>query len=424
MIQSRFQQYKLLKASFTFTKSGISYANVLAPAFITLIFEPEKFNKLTYKDIFRNACETLDVTQLKALFLQNKNVCTCINTRNDYLELLNAYLKDVSNVSAPFLIKQLAKKKVLNIGNIITAALYMLRYKGSLTSFKQRAYLASYLIYNLNVSNALHKAFKNVDVNNKGYIPFNSAYNIEALFVQFFKLRGCNTYHVSHGLSYVQYKLDLAYDIVNGENITAQKVLVWGNSSKSDLIENYQVEDDRIFVAGNPLYADREINVNQHFKKCVVFLGRSVYDEYNVKLLTILGNVKRQTGIDFYIKAHPLSNILLFTEYCNNYKLSLLAKEDSIQSLLSSGFYDFAIAFNTTSYYQAMYYNLVCLRFGQCENEQYLGLDDKFFDELTLIDAIEKFKQMNVAEINKQIANLLHYCLGMGINNYSKIICN
>jgi len=71
-----------------------------------------------------------------------------------------------------------------------------------------------------------------------------------------------------------------------------------------------------------------------------------------------------------------------------------------------------------------MYYNLVCLRFGQCENEQYLGLEDKFFDELTLIDAIEKFKQMNVAEINKQIANLLHYCLGMGINNYSKIICN
>ena len=45
------------------------------------------------------------------------------------------------------------------------------------------------------------------------------------------------------------------------------------------------------------------------------------------------------------------------------------------------GNYDFAIAYNTTAYYEAMYYNMVCFRYVVDENGEFNGLNDKFYDE-------------------------------------------
>lgn len=61
----------------------------------------------------------------------------------------------------------------------------------------------------------------------------------------------------------------------------------------------------------------------------------------------------------------------------NQLGFEISSKNNSLINELSDK-YDFAIAYHTTAYYEAMYFNLFYLRCAKNENKLYDGLKDKF----------------------------------------------
>ena len=132
-------------------------------------------------------------------------------------------------------------------------------------SYRQKFYIACYFVHYLNIHDSLRAAFKDTDLRGKKYVPFNSSFDLETLLTQFFAKKGAETYHISHGLSYVKYNNKAGFDAINGENITAKNILVWGETSKTDLVNNHNCDADTITIAGNPKYPYKRINVNDNF---------------------------------------------------------------------------------------------------------------------------------------------------------------
>ncbi|RZA00859.1 MAG: hypothetical protein EOP47_12695 [Sphingobacteriaceae bacterium] len=416
---SSFNLYLLLKKEYNFNRHGVNISHALAPQLMQIAYNIIDINKLPLIDIVRRFNKTLDVSLLKQAFLSADNVSTYVIERNDYKELLNSYFEGTNSL-AQCALPSLGYKRKFNPSTIIKVLVAVLLGNRDGT-FRQKIYLASYITFYLNVLDSLKAAFSDVDLRNKKYIPFNSAFDMEPLFAQFFKAHGAQTYHISHGLSYVSYYGDTPADAVNGENITADNILVWGESSKNDLVNNFNRNPVGIRITGNTKYPAKQISIKNTFKNGIVFLARPLYDNDNAGLIALLGEIGVRHNIKFTFKAHPSSNIEVFKKAAADYNLMFLPKETTIRQVLELGMYDFAVAYNTTVYYEAMYYDTICLRYGVNENEVYHGLNDKFTNEKTFINLLEHFKAADTEAINTQITTVLTETLGMGINEYARI---
>jgi hypothetical protein len=199
---------------------------------------------------------------------------------------------------------------------------------------------------------------------------------------------------------------------------------VWGNSSKRDLLENYpeSVREKEIIVAGNPKYPMKRISFRKSFCHAIVFLGREVYHESNIKLIELLALVASNCSIKFSIKLHPFSNKLDYEQITNKYGMLILPSDEIVLNLLTQEGFDFAVCFNTTVYYEAMYNDLLCFRYADGENENYLGLQDRFSNEKELTELIENIKNTNSNSLQEKAEALLVATVGMGINEYQKIL--
>ncbi len=402
-------------------KTDINFSNVLAKQFITIIYEAQKLNH--YSQIVKLCFKTNDFKQFANTFKNFETVCSIQVKRNDYIELIKLYTKEINNVSEPYCFEEITKLNCFSIKNIFLGFQIFLFYNNLIKKIKHKIYLYSFIVHYLNQIDSLKRAFEDIEMNKKKYIPFNSAFDIENLYTQFFNTKGTKTYHISHGLTYINYKNDLSYDYVNGLNIAAKEILVWGNSSKSNLINNYNYKPSVIFVTGNPKYSFKNIDIKQTFNNCIVFLARPIFDQYNEYLLNVLIDFnKKNPNVKFSIKPHPFSNIELFESICISNNFTIIPKEITIFSLLQTKKYDFSIVYNTTVYYEALYYDLLSFRFSVAECEDFIGLDDKFFDSESLKNQIAKFKNINKVDINTIIENLLIDSLGMGINSYKNIL--
>jgi hypothetical protein len=227
---------------------------------------------------------------------------------------------------------------------------------------------------------------------------------------------------MSHALNYINYKRDTPIDFINGQNITADKVLVWGQSSKEDLIRNFDHMSLDIYIAGNAKFPFKEIKVRSGFKKCIVFLSRSLYDKGNLELLKIIGQASVLMRFEVSVKAHPTSSTELFKDIIEQYHIKLLPASYTISSILSDNEYDFSVCYNTNAYYESMYNDLICFRYGVDENEGYPGLDDKFYDLESFQQQVSIYRSIDQNKINLMLSDLLIRTIGMGINNYKEIL--
>jgi hypothetical protein len=395
---------------------------VLAVQLVQMAYKLVKLDKQKLKETTKLLYRTLDVSALKQAFSNHRILSTYIHQRNDYIELLDAYFAGVDNWTRVHLPGMDYQRKV-SPKNILTAFNYVFlrRHNGS---YRQRYYIACYFVHYLNIHDSLRAAFKGTDLRGKKYIPFNSAFDLETLLTQFFAKKGAETYHISHGLSYVKYNNLISFDSINGENITAENVLVWGETSKSDLVINHDRDVAAITVAGNPKYPFKRINVGNAFKKGIIFLGAAIYDMKNAALLKLASRLAANNDIKFEAKAHPNSDMALLAEAAASANIQLLPKDRTILETLRSGNYDFAIAYNTTAYYEAMYYNMVCFRYMVDENGEFSGLNDKFYDERSFANQLIYFKEKDIHTLNKDIEHVLEANLGMGINKYQTIFNN
>ncbi len=409
-----------LRIHSNFLYKKILVCDVLMKAYVTIVYEPLKVTNLDYISIVKKMFRTFDFSDFSDLFNNYNIVSTLQVNRTDYNDLLCLYIQDVKDCSKPYCFEGQLEKKTFVLSNILAGVYFFIKMIGVVVGFKNHLFVTATFVNYLNQLSSLEKSFKGINFKNKTYIPFNSSFDIENLYTQFFNREKCKTFHISHGLNYIKNNEEQTYDYVNGLCISGNDVLVWGKSSEENLLTNYG-ESKKIVVAGNPKYPHKQISISQEFTECIVFLARPIFDEYNMKLLQLVGQKNRNCNINFSVKAHPFSNLAKINEICELYKMSLLPNTLTINQLLSSGIYDFSISYNTTAYYESMYYGLLSFRFALGECEKFDGLEDKFSSLKELEENIDKFKKMNSESINDAVTSLLIHNLGMGINKYNKI---
>jgi hypothetical protein len=427
MLYSEFDTYRNLKNKFNYFSNNISYNKVLTPALIKIAYKDKSFLSIGFIGFVKIFFRQVSFSKLGEAFKENKIVSTNCNDRSDTLELISHCFSSLDNykhLKLTFL--DFNYGLYFNFKEVYKVFNFFFSKDKDQFDFKVKLYLAVNTIYFTNALRSLDKVFSKIDLKGKKYVAFNSSYDLESLLILYFKNCGVETFHLSHGLSYIKYKEFQPFDCVNGENLNAKNILVWGESSKEDLINNYNysIKNKNVTVVGNPKYSFKNIHLKKSFNNGVVFLGRNIYDEGNVNLLKLVGEISIKTGIKFSVKIHPFSNEDEIRKITNKYNMIFLSKDCTVFELLNNDDYDFSICFNTTVYYEAMYFNMFCFRYGVGENECFLGLDDKFQSEMELLDLINKFKSSNSELMSKTVENLLINTLGMGINKYKDILEN
>lgn len=424
MSNTKFKDYEKIKKLFNFKHKNVYYNKILTPEFIKIVYFEDLFSKMTFYDFFKIFFSQICFKQIKESFEVNDILVTNANDRNDTLELISSCLGSIKKYGHVRL-SSLNRFTALNhnFKDIYECFAFFFSKENSEYSFKIKLYLAVSTMSYINAYKSLFNLMANVNLTDKKYVAFNSAYDLESLITQYFKSRGVKTYHLSHGLSYIKYNIFQPFDCVTGENINADTILVWGESSESDLLTNYPktVKNKSIIVAGNAKYPLKLISLKNKFKNCIVFLARNIYDKENLELLKLIGKVSINTGIQFSVKCHPFSDENAIKIIANKYNLELLPKALTITELLNCNKYDFSICYNTTVYYEAMYYDMFCFRYVRGENENYIGLNDRFLNEMELEKLIELYRNKDLSEVSKQAEVLLTKTLGYGINKY-KII--
>lgn len=414
-----YHKYLNVKNEISFFYKGVDLIKVTAFEILVLYINNFDFNVFY---LLKTLFIKFYTKKLFNAFKSHKIIFSTIYySRKDHTELLNKISEKIDNSSIASLSFHKYQIKI-NIKVYIKVFLNAgILNKIKDISFKKKIYLLSRFIYYCNIIDELEKIKDKINYTDKIYIPFLSSTGVEALLTLYFKNRGVKTFHIFHGL-FGRYKIRIADDIINGDNINTDYVLAFSELQKNDLIKDFNIAPEKIFIAGNPKYPLKIISVKNIFKKCIVLNGFGFYDDDFIKLIHILNNVNARTGITFHIKPHPNSKIAEHEEIKSYKNIEILPKEKLLSDILKNSDYDFAISYNTVTYYEVMYYNLICFRFGLNENIDFYGLDDKFYDEVSLIKLINEYKGKNLTDINNSIENLLKYAIGMGINNYSKCL--
>ncbi|MET3127332.1 hypothetical protein ABID42_002447 [Arcicella rosea] len=415
-----YDYYLMLRKKLRISINDIEYDKVIAHDLGRIAFR-QNYTQLT-RETVNHFIFTIDIKQLLQLMTENKLVIVYSVDRSDYEYQIKQTLEDISSANA-LLLSSLPRKITFKPFRAMFFFIYFLFKLGfKKHGFNVLFFLTSKMLFYRSVHEQLDKYFSNFDFSQKKYVSFNSVYTVENLLTQFFNKKGCSTFSLSHGF-FVNFKRFIPLDIINGENIVAENILVWGDSSRNDLIQNFGVPIERISVAGNPKYKYKSIHIKQEFRKCIVLLGRVIYQEENIEIINIIKDyVKQNPNIQFELKLHLSLNTDYYRNLCEGTSISVVDGKESLTEIFTNQNYDFAIVNNSTAYYEAMYYDLICFRYEKAENEDFLGLNDKFSDVESLQTKIKYFKELNTQILNSSVESLLLSTIGMGINKYKEIL--
>ena len=284
------------------------------------------------------------------------------------------------------------------------------------TSFKNKCMLAARLTSYRSMIDELQKAFAGVNLEGKKYVPFLATAYQETLVALFMKSKGVTTFTTFHGY-FGRYEKTIPNDVVNGANIITDYVLTFSEEQRNDLIRDFNIPLDKVFVAGQPKYPYRDIRFSREVKKILVLSGISFYDEAFKTLLPILERLAEEMKVTVDIRTHPRSQIQEadIKPYSH---LRLLDKKTKLIEVLKTNGYDLAITHNTSSYYECIYHNIRPLRYQVGENVSFEALTDGFATYEQLTDLLSLKVEGN------EYTQLLVRVYGMGINNYNQIIAN
>lgn len=416
-----YQKYLRVKSTLKFEYKGIDISKALAFELINLImFKTQSFG---FWRSFKMLFIRIDLSHLKKSFKKYDVVFTTLfDGRKDHRDLLLKIQESVNNSTRAHITPH---KVGFNIKISNFCNLYLHIFKNQVIrelNLGSKISLWFKSLYLCNQIDELEHNFGTHILSNKKYIPFNSSDGIEALLTLFFNKKKVATYHMYHGI-FGRYIDRIANDIINGENITAKFALPFGEVTKHDMKQDFGWEEHNLHIAGNPKYPLKNIEVKKTFRHCLVLGGFSFYDKDFIKLLIELNELSKESNISFSVKPHPNSKILTYPEIAECEGVDFLPKEQKVNDLLASDVFDFAIAFNTVTYYECMYYNLITLRYAVSENLNFEGLNDRFEDKESLLQMINSKKATSAHILNKEISDLLVKTLGMGINKYNDIIC-
>lgn len=408
MDQTNFDKYLLLKDKLNYSYKGYNL-KYLIPGYLGFVFSGDAISVRDVAKEFYTGSRSLDLR--KAFEGGNSTLISYLINRTDYKDLVLATQSlypqsDVVDLSA------LPKKGFSVFGftyiKHFWLALWLVLSRSVGETSINKLFLVGVIIRILNQISLIEKSNAS---HIKRYICFNSAYKEEAIITAYFNKRNVETITMQHGI-FCDFKVQVAFDIINHESMTAQKLLCWGQSTVDYMIER-GMDESRFILTGNLKYKDIEIGtINQNFRKCLVLLGRGNYIETNNKLLEMLTrfNELHNNEIVFYIKKHPFHTDQEHKQYANiQQNIIFLGKEHSVQEVLRSDLVDFAISVNTVAYYEALASNKPCLRWTETDNEDFYGMDDKFATMDEFIQKTGSLKAMDSEEIQKEIGEIIRY---------------
>jgi hypothetical protein len=422
---TNFQDYKLyqkVKARLIYKYKGV---NITAGSAFTLLNLIVFKRKISCSEVFRAISRLflkLDREKIEYGFTQHKTVLSEMCFRPEHINLLEKIQNQLDqSILLPFHPHKL--KVFPKISELIKILIFSLKNEEiDFLRTKEKFFLSLELAYYCHQIDLFEQVFRSSEIKCKNYIPLNSSVGLEAVITLFLNIQGIITYHIFHGI-FGRYKLKIANDIINGENITAKKILAFSENTRKDLIRDFNICPGDIEIAGNPKYAFRTYRIsNKRFQKCLVLNGYNYYDDAFLGLLKLLNDISSESGIRFIIKPHPNSRILNSGETKSFKNLTFIREKINLNNLLMIESFDFSIAFNTVTYYECLYNNLLSLRYSIDENIDFIGLDDKFFDRQTFFERLETFHGMSPDLLAKQYEELLSKTLGAGINRYKEII--
>lgn len=253
----------------------------------------------------------------------------------------------------------------------------------------------------------------------KKYLSFENAIGLENAITQFFNLRDIPTYSLCEGIYNAYPQMD-CIDALQHENCVTSKLMCWGDYSKK-AFESVGVSSERLVVSGYPHpVKSSKMKIENSFKKCVVLLARNDFFDADIRLLTILNNFSdTQT---FYLKLHPFNDYNTFKHLADDYNMQIIEKSMSINDCIDNQQFDFAIAVNTTSYYEALMRGLPCLRFKDSSYGLMEGYSDTFETEHEYRILISKMKSIDINVYQAQIDSMLTETIGYKINRYKDLL--
>lgn len=416
---SIFEHTQEILGDFSYEDNRIDYRKAITMdvAYCYSIHRGEKYNMLRY--VLRLFMPLQSTTFVKEL-ASNKVLFTSWTNRRDYMELINSISSEVPSSKA--ILIHNAFKRRFKIPRFYYVSLFQKVFRCR-ASFATKMYISFRLLDYVVACKTMDKQLNKIEIDwgNRKYVPFNSSFGLENAITQLLNIKGCKTYHLCHGLHFSPNYRFFSIDAFNKELITAKVVLSWGQGfvDNDNKLYNHSYIHE---VVGNPKYPYKKINIKFNTLNCIVLLARGQYDQNNYRLLDVLSKFKKSRKIEVSIKPHPTDNISKLTELCKKYEFNLIDGSRTIKELLSSGEFGFAISYETTAYFEAMYYNLLCFRFSYEENESYGDFDDRFASPEELEGLLVKYSTEKLEEISANVEKNLCYEIGMGINRYRSIL--
>lgn len=399
----KYNKYIYIKDNFKATFKGYRLSELLSFQFACYSYGMLHFPSITFKKIIKNFFNVKTLGELEEVFCHNGFIFSHADlTRNDYIELVDkssAFLKG----SKTFRYKK-QRNNNYNLYLIIKSIYQAFKYLGNDFTVKEKLYWVQCIVETkLNIK-YVESVVKKSKI--KGFVAFNSSINQDSILCLVCNKYKIPSYSLQHGF-YLYYEKNIPIDVINYENITANKLLCWGKSTIENILM-FGVSKEKLLIVGNPRMTNLE-NVElkkTDFKKVIVLMGRYIHHDSNLELLKLLQEVASKTEIDIYLKLHPSLEQMKLDKFYN-FGFKLIAANDKLSDVLPD--FDFAIANNTSAYFDAKMNGLLCIRYGKDEIENF-GEREYVFNNLEEYFSItRKFLELPYTVLNDNFKKSLEY---------------
>ena len=184
---------------------------------------------------------------------------------------------------------------------------------------------------------------------------------------------------------YYKYIKQIPLDIINYENVCAEKLLCWGRYSKEQISE-YLYSDIKAIIFGYPkIIANAKKKEERNL--IYVFLPRGIYLNESLELIGFLAN----TGYEYLIRPHPSIRELVAPVIKKHDNFQLDVSSSLVENLKNFN-YLVCIGFNSTAIFEAILYDQKIM--------QYITGNDEFIME----DAVKLERHSILEEFIEQLA--------------------
>lgn len=423
MSVSAFERYQALKNAFQLTYRGYPVDQLMATEFALHCFN-RNTSTFDVQALKINLFTADDFSKLAPLLKNPVLLCSFHAYGPDYKDLLDRVMQQVPHSQLyEFNEKRRKQFRPLTIIRSFFEVCWKLRKQP--LPLRIKAYFFIRLVYYKNCLNELDRIARD-GISIKKYLAFLSCLTPESMLCLFFRKYQIPVYTLQHGLhrSVNSYKGAVPFDALVLENLQADYFLGWGDYSKEVLMAQGWNEA-RYLQAGNPRsWSEQSFQVHTHkFQRVLINLARDIYHAGNLQLIE-LGRQLQAAGYEVRMKQHPRSKDAVAEQAMREAGLQWIAAGCTVAESIQNWNPDFVIVYHSTVYYDYYQQGVVAFRYEDGIQEIPFGLADQFesFEELTSL--IQRFKNLDAAQLRDQIIAMISHFSKPGPSCYNRLLAD